>query len=120
MAAHGEAADVVEEDDAGHAGRITGLDQQRAHQHVRPARFIDDGGTEPVKLAAEPLELLRQRPRTKGGPAGPPVDFVSGWAPERRSQRPMGRPVGVLFGADGSLFISDDASGKVYRVTYAK
>jgi glucose/arabinose dehydrogenase len=57
-----------------------------------------------------------------GRPAGPPEDFVSGWMPpgERRRGRWTGRPVGVLFGADGSLFISDDAMSKVYRVTYSK
>ena len=58
----------------------------------------------------------------KGEPAGPPQDFVSGWLPagEHRRGKWLGRPVGVLFGTDGSLFISDDASGKVYRVTYGK
>jgi len=58
----------------------------------------------------------------KGEPAAAPVDFVSGWLPqgETRKGRWTGRPVGVLFGADGSLFISDDAMGRVYRVTYGK
>ena len=58
----------------------------------------------------------------KGQPTGPPQDFATGWLPpgERKRGKWLGRPVGVLFGADGSLFISDDASGKVYRVTYGK
>ena len=58
----------------------------------------------------------------KGRPAGPPEDFVSGWLPagETRKGRWTGRPVGVLFGADGSLFISDDAHSRVYRVTFGK
>jgi glucose/arabinose dehydrogenase len=49
-------------------------------------------------------------------------DFITGWLPEgaSRASRPMGRPVGVLFGSDGSLYISDDRSGAVYRVTYSK
>jgi glucose/arabinose dehydrogenase len=57
-----------------------------------------------------------------GQPAGPVEDFATGWiAPgETRKGKWMGRPVGVLFGADGSLFISDDASGHIYRVTYGK
>jgi glucose/arabinose dehydrogenase len=58
----------------------------------------------------------------KGEPAGPPEDFASGWlaSGETRKGKWMGRPVGVLFGADGSLFISDDASGHVYRVTFGR
>jgi glucose/arabinose dehydrogenase len=31
-----------------------------------------------------------------------------------------GRPVGIITGADGSLYISDDRAGLVYRVTYGK
>jgi glucose/arabinose dehydrogenase len=30
-----------------------------------------------------------------------------------------GRPVGVTMGADGSLFVSDDASNSVWRITYS-
>lgn len=30
----------------------------------------------------------------------------------------VGRPVGLAVGADGALFVGDDASGVVYRVTY--
>lgn len=67
-------------------------------------------------------KIVRVPLDAKGEPAGPPQDFASGWLPpgETRRGRAMGRPVGVLFGADGSLFISDDASDKVYRVTYGK
>jgi glucose/arabinose dehydrogenase len=48
-------------------------------------------------------------------------DFISGWlAPgETRHNRYMGRPVGIVVGGDGSMYISDDSSGMVYRVTYA-
>jgi glucose/arabinose dehydrogenase len=28
--------------------------------------------------------------------------------------------VGIVFGADGSMYISDDAAGVIYRVTYGK
>ena len=58
----------------------------------------------------------------KGEPAGPPQDFVSGWlaAGERRKGRASGRPVGVLFGADGSLFISDDSAGKVTDMHFVR
>jgi glucose/arabinose dehydrogenase len=29
-----------------------------------------------------------------------------------------GRPVGVTVGKDGSLFVSDDGSGTIWRVSY--
>ncbi|MBV9086878.1 MAG: PQQ-dependent sugar dehydrogenase [Acidobacteriaceae bacterium] len=49
-------------------------------------------------------------------------DFITGWMPQgaTRATRPTGRPVGVLFGQDGSLYVSDDLSGAVYRVTSGK
>lgn len=42
-------------------------------------------------------------------------DFASGWLEGRLTS---GRPVDVLTGPDGSLYISDDMVGVVYRVTY--
>jgi glucose/arabinose dehydrogenase len=49
--------------------------------------------------------------------AGPRVeDFASGWL---RGLRYWGRPVDVLAGPDGALFLSDDAQGAVYRITYS-
>ncbi len=49
-------------------------------------------------------------------------DFITGWlAPgETRKGQWMGRPVGVVFGPDGSMYVSDDFSGPIYRVTYGK
>jgi glucose/arabinose dehydrogenase len=32
----------------------------------------------------------------------------------------MGRPVGIVFGGDGSMYLSDDAEGAIYRITYSK
>jgi len=47
-------------------------------------------------------------------------DFITGWLPpgETRTGKWMGRPVGLAVGSDGSLYISDDGSGSVYRVTW--
>jgi glucose/arabinose dehydrogenase len=49
-------------------------------------------------------------------------DFITGWiAPgEQRKGAWMGRPMGVAVASDGSMFISDDTSGPIYRVTYGK
>jgi glucose/arabinose dehydrogenase len=43
-------------------------------------------------------------------------DFATGWLQQDGSAR--GRPVGVTVGDDGSLFVSDDGAGLVYRITY--
>lgn len=46
---------------------------------------------------------------------------ISGWKRLIEGQNPArtahGRPTGLAFGPDGSLFISDDKSGMIYRVT---
>jgi len=51
-----------------------------------------------------------------GGTPGKPVDFVWGWLTASGSH--TGRPVGLAVAPDGSLYISDDSNGFVYRVTY--
>ncbi len=52
-----------------------------------------------------------------GQPAGAPQPFITGWLEGRGS---WGRPVDVLGLTDGSLLISDDEGGRIYRVTYAQ
>jgi glucose/arabinose dehydrogenase len=50
-----------------------------------------------------------------GGKPGPVQDFAVGWLVDGSS---WGRPVDVVVGPDGSLFVSDDAGGVVYRIFY--
>jgi len=42
-------------------------------------------------------------------------DFISGWLTPSGSK--LGRPVDVIFDADGALYISDDKVGVIYRVS---
>ena len=42
-------------------------------------------------------------------------DFITGW--QQTNGKRWGRPVDVIVGTDGSVFVSDDASGAIYRVT---
>lgn len=44
-------------------------------------------------------------------------DFVTGWL---KDGQVLGRPAGLITGADGALYISDDNKGFVYRVSYGK
>ena len=50
----------------------------------------------------------------EGKPAGV-EDFATGWL---RGGRALGRPVDLVVGRDGSLYLSDDFTGQIYRITY--
>ncbi len=52
----------------------------------------------------------------QGNVAGPPRDFASGWL--RSDGNVRGRPAGLAIGPDGALYVSDDASGTIYRIAY--
>ncbi len=49
------------------------------------------------------------------GPTGPPEVLVGGFL-DRDSGDASGRPAGIIVGADGALYISDDKGGFIYRV----
>ena len=51
----------------------------------------------------------------KGEPAARPFDVITGWHDGRRA---WGRPVDILVGRDGAMYVSDDEAGAVYRVTF--
>ncbi|WP_407351178.1 PQQ-dependent sugar dehydrogenase [Luteimonas sp. R10] len=57
-------------------------------------------------------------PFRDGRPAGPPVDFVTGFLGEDGKTR--GRPVGVTVDPRGALIVADDLSNTVWRVTPAR
>ncbi len=57
-------------------------------------------------------------PFAKGEPVAGPEDFLTGWMLGEDTQEVWGRPVGVLQMPDGSLLISDDGAGKLWRVSY--
>ncbi|MGC2153169.1 MAG: PQQ-dependent sugar dehydrogenase [Terriglobales bacterium] len=67
-------------------------------------------------------KIVRIKLDDKGQPVGGAQDFITGWlAPgETKHGRWMGRPVGIAFAADGSMYLSDDAGGVIYRITYGK
>lgn len=54
-------------------------------------------------------------PFRDGMPAGPPVDFVTGFLGEDGKTR--GRPVGVVVDPKGALIVADDLSNTIWRVT---
>lgn len=67
-------------------------------------------------------KIVRVKLDDKGQPVGGAQDFITGWlaSGETKKGRWMGRPVGIVFGVDGAMYLSDDAGGVIYRVTYGK
>jgi glucose/arabinose dehydrogenase len=55
-----------------------------------------------------------------GQPSEDPVPFVTGFVPDPKGRDVWGRPVGVAVAPDGSLLVSDDGAGKIYRISVAK
>jgi glucose/arabinose dehydrogenase len=61
-------------------------------------------------------EVIRVPLRQTGHATGEYEDFLTGFVVDDESA--WGRPVGVVVAPDGSLLVSDDGSGSVWRVSY--
>lgn len=57
-------------------------------------------------------------PFSNGKPSGKPEDFLSGFVASDEKSEVYGRPVAVAVLADGSLLVTDDGDGKIWRVAY--
>jgi glucose/arabinose dehydrogenase len=55
-------------------------------------------------------------PVDANGQAGPVQDFATGWLASGNDV--AGRPVDVVTAPDGSLLVTDDRGGRVYRISY--
>lgn len=64
---------------------------------------------------SEPIGYRITLVRLSEGQAASYEVFADGWL---RDGRPFGRPVDLLVMPDGSLLVSDDAAGAVYRITH--
>jgi len=62
------------------------------------------------------------QPLVNGAESGPYETFADGFAGEDagniQPDTAKHRPVGIAVGPDGSLFVTDDAGGRVYKITY--
>lgn len=61
-------------------------------------------------------EVIRVPLHHTGHATGEYEDFLTGFVVNARSV--WGRPVGVVAAPDGSLLVSDDGSGSIWRITY--
>ncbi|HLB87142.1 MAG TPA: PQQ-dependent sugar dehydrogenase [Terriglobales bacterium] len=66
-------------------------------------------------------KVIRTKLNSKSEPQGV-EDFITGWLrPEETSKGVwMGRPVGIVVGPEGAMYVSDDSSGVIYRITWEK
>ena len=64
----------------------------------------------PPKVGYKVVRMLMKDGRPVGF-----EDFVSGWL---KNDVVSGRPAGLVTGADGALYISDDNKGFIYRIAY--
>jgi glucose/arabinose dehydrogenase len=55
-----------------------------------------------------------------GKPSADPLPFMTGLVPDPTASDVYGRPVGVTVTPDGSLLVSDDGAGVIYRISFAK
>ncbi len=59
------------------------------------------------------------QPLANGQASGPYIVFADGFAGAKRDPlRAAYRPTGITVGPDGALYISDDVTGRIWRVTY--
>jgi glucose/arabinose dehydrogenase len=57
-------------------------------------------------------------PFKNGKPAGEPREFLTGWMLGPDKQEVWGRPVGLLQMTDGSLLVSEDGNGTIWRISH--
>ncbi|HMG12024.1 MAG TPA: PQQ-dependent sugar dehydrogenase [Gemmatimonadaceae bacterium] len=91
-----------------------------------PRRYRDGafiafhGGFDRAPLPNEGFKVMFVPMGGKGSPSGPSEVFADGFAgsPGPLPATAMHRPVGVTEGPDGSLFVSDDRGGRIYRIVF--
>jgi glucose/arabinose dehydrogenase len=100
---------------------MTFYDASQFPPHYRDGAFIAfHGGFNRAPLPNQGFQVMFQPLTRDGLPAGAAETFADGFA---GSSGPLPaaakhRPVGVTVGPDGSLYISDDKGGRIWRVVY--
>jgi glucose/arabinose dehydrogenase len=114
-------ADKIAEPDQLLGAHVAVLDYTFYTGHQFPAEFQGGaflayhGSWNRAKRAGYVISFL---PFKDGQPSGKAYDFVAGWTDTGDETSVYGRPVAVFQTADGSLLISDDGGGVIWRVGY--
>jgi glucose/arabinose dehydrogenase len=90
-------------------------------QHYRGGAFVVfHGGFDRNPLPNEGYKVMFVPMGPDGKPSGPQEVFADGFAGPSTNlpADAVHRPVGVAEGPDGSLYISDDVGGRVWRIVY--
>ena len=86
----------------------------RSDSRMSPGEKWPERVPAPRPLRVVPLGIP-ERTECGDGPIGPPVTLVGGFLDPETGDA-TGRPAGVVVGADGALYVSDDKGGFIYRV----
>jgi glucose/arabinose dehydrogenase len=90
-------------------------------EHYRGGVFVAfHGGFDRAPLPNEGFNVMFIPMGADGQPSGAPEIFADGFAGSTGPlpQNAVHRPVGVTVGPDGSLYISDDVGGRIWRVIF--
>ena len=90
-------------------------------ERYRNGAFIAfHGGFDRAPLPNEGFNVMFLPMGANGSPSGEPETFADGFAGPLRPlpANAVHRPVGVTEGPDGSLYISDDRGGRIWRVVF--
>jgi glucose/arabinose dehydrogenase len=98
---------------------VMGLAFYGAHQFPEPYRggaFVAfRGSSGRTKRTGYKVVFV---PFTQGKAVGGYDDFVVGWMVGEDSPEVWGRPVGLTVLRDGSMLVTDDGAGRIWRITY--
>jgi glucose/arabinose dehydrogenase len=91
-------------------------------QRYRGGAFIAfHGGFDRAPLPNEGFNVMFLPMGANGSPSGTAEVFADGFAgppPRTLPRDALHRPVGVTEGHDGSLYVSDDRGGRIYRIVF--
>jgi glucose/arabinose dehydrogenase/mono/diheme cytochrome c family protein len=94
-------------------------DQKQFPAHYRNGVFIAFHGSWNRAPFAQGGYNVVFQPLAAGRASGPCDIFADGFAgPVKSPEKAVHRPSGLAVGPDGSLYISDDLKGRIYRVVY--
>ncbi|MBI3956698.1 MAG: PQQ-dependent sugar dehydrogenase [Candidatus Kerfeldbacteria bacterium] len=122
----GRIADTTRKNSERCSGTIGSRIDLQAHSAPLGLRFVPQDGPFAAAYGGDLLVAFhgswnRREPTgykviraTVDGGTSVVADFIRGWLV---SGKAWGRPVDVLFGPDGALYVSDDEAGAIYRVT---